>query len=826
MPEQRLAWACGYIDPMRDAPLVEASPPASSRPAWMDAPLVDARTRNPAQKPALGSGAVAAPEPQAQPGVINRAYDYLRTELSPANLASALVRPVVKAATAIPGVFADATMAGWNLATGQNNELPSQATNRVLDQYTRAPSTPIGRVAEDVATAVGAALGGVGVARQIAGAASAVPNLQQRIAGALAQRPGLQVAGAGLGAAGAGTVREQGGNELEQLAAGFIAPLGADFAQMLARGAARGTVGLARTMTRRGQERIAGQILSEQATAPVAAAGRLAEAQELVPGSRPTMGAASGDIGLLTLEKGLRSRATARFGERLSEQNKARQEALDRIAGTEADVVTATRQRNAEAERLLDEVFHSNAEAARKQLGALHDFAARDPGAHRRVPLVSASSWLTRVAKDSGLDLTGYRHTVDSSAVRHMLGSHSHAAREAARGQVPVTRADIERIPDVIASPDYVVFGAQNMSRPDIPIVGYMKGLPDGSTLYLEEVRAGRHQLAATSMRKYPTRTNAESILSTLAPNARSDGGMALRVVRGPVDDNIAGPTAAVLQQIDRVMSGPEGNRDAVAQSMRWLRAKLAGKEATEQLAEGITVSRSQPVSDPRALYEIRKDIGDAMDGKLGGDEAKFRLARKELVGIRELLDDAIEAQAPGFKAYLQRYKELSRPIDQMQVLQQIQQRAALAAPDIATGRDFLSQAKFNQALRSAAKDKKTRRKFEHLSKRQLDVLRAVATDLDMGAAHTSALVRAPGSDTYQNLSIANVLGAITGTANQGIPRWLQPLLTARLSPARWLTELSDKQVSELLVDAALDPRIGSSNGLCHAVHFGEWGLM
>lgn len=107
--------------------------------------------RNAAQAPASQRTAQDAPEyPQESVGAW--AKDYLSRELSPANLGSALVRPVVQAATAIPGIFADATMAGWNLATGQNNELPSQATNRALDQYTRAPEGVVGKGAELVST--------------------------------------------------------------------------------------------------------------------------------------------------------------------------------------------------------------------------------------------------------------------------------------------------------------------------------------------------------------------------------------------------------------------------------------------------------------------------------------------------------------------------------------------------------------------------------------------------------------------------------------------------------------------------------------------------
>ena len=75
----------------------------------------------------------------------------------------------------------------------------------------------------------------------------------------------------------------------------------------------------------------------------------------------------------------------------------------------------------------------------------------------------------------------------------------------------------------VISTPDKVVFGTENRIGRDQ--IGYLKKMADGSTLYLEEVRTGKRELAAQSMRKYPATMNAESILSTLDPNARSDGG-------------------------------------------------------------------------------------------------------------------------------------------------------------------------------------------------------------------------------------------------------------------------------------------------------------
>lgn len=461
------------------------------------------------------------------------------------------------------------------------------------------PENATERVVGDASRAV-AGTGG------IIKAAKAAPGV---VSEALQALPGRQAIGAAAGAAAAGTVREGGGGPLAQtaagLAGGFVAPTAVDAAQSLTRGAARGTAALAATLTRSGQEKVAGRILNEQATDAGRAATNLNATAETVRGSAPTSGAASKDIGLIALEKGLRGQAPARFGERLSEQNQARQAILDSIAGTKADIVAG------------------------------------------------------RAARDA----------------------------------------------------------------------------------------------ATTPMRE----------------QALNAGGKA--------------QTQVAIESIEQTLKSPVGKRDVPAAALNWVKGKLEG------------------VDDPASLYAIRQDVGDAMAGKLGGDESKFKLARKELMQVQGVLDDVIESAAPGFKAYLARYRELSKPINQKEVLQEIQKRATLAAPDISTGREFLSQAKFRGAVNLASKNGG----LDKLSADQLKTLNAVAADLDLGAAHTSSLVRAPGSDTFQNLSMANAIGAATGGKSQ-IPQWMQPIMR----PFQWLLKGSDERLNQLLVDAMLDPKLAA----------------
>jgi hypothetical protein len=118
----------------------------------------------------------------------------------------------------------------------------------------------------------------------------------------------------------------------------------------------------------------------------------------------------------------------------------------------------------------------------------------------------------------------GFSHTVDMFAVRHAFNRHGDEKVEAKQGQMPLTDADISAIPQAIESPDAWLLGAKTPRGQDI--VGSLKRLPDGTVLYLEEVRSGRKTLAMTSMRKYPGTTDFETIRNRIVPSyAQSDTG-------------------------------------------------------------------------------------------------------------------------------------------------------------------------------------------------------------------------------------------------------------------------------------------------------------
>jgi hypothetical protein len=92
------------------------------------------------------------------------------------------------------------------------------------------------------------------------------------------------------------------------------------------------------------------------------------------------------------------------------------------------------------------------------------------------------------------------------------------------------------------------------------------------------------------------------------------------------------------------------------------------------------------------------------------------------------------------------------------------------------------------------------------LSNTQLAVLRKVAEDLDSGVLPRAT--KPAGSDTFKNMSTANVIGGMIGKQMFGdVPLALQKVT----APMNWLYNGTDDAIRELLVDAMLDPKLAAN---------------
>lgn len=270
-----------------------------------------------------------------------------------------------------------------------------------------------------------------------------------------------------------------------------------------------------------------------------------------------------------------------------------------------------------------------------------------------------------------------------------------------------------------------------------------------------------------------------------------------------------------ILRKITTIRESKEGARKTVQDAM--------------DEAEALLTQERVDITDVENLYQIRKDLALARDGKLSGkgksgaELANMSTARSQINDVIKSLDEVIEKGAPGYAKYLNLYAKRSIPLDQLEALQKIRSRAILSAPDPVTGEAILSQSKFTQLLRNNLdaglnirggqsgfwKTGQARSDSANLSSNQIATLDRVAADLDRGAAATSATAKVPGSDTFRNLSIANVIGRVIGDRQAKVLSE-SPVGGAVTSAFGYLYHIPDQQIQQLLLEAWLDPKLAA----------------
>lgn len=242
--------------------------------------------------------------------------------------------------------------------------------------------------------------------------------------------------------------------------------------------------------------------------------------------------------------------------------------------------------------------------------------------------------------------------------------------------------------------------------------------------------------------------------------------------------------TLTVGKTIDDILASSAGARKPVKDAMSF---------ASERLKDG---------TDPARLYEVRKDLRDAAQGLLNKEGSAYNLAKGQLEQVIRSIDDVLESSAPGYKDYLSKYAASSRGIERLEAVQDFRKRVLSTTPDIGRVGDFLiSQPAFTRAIRALEDDPK----LGGLSKTQFSLLQRVGQDLDDGVLARAA--KSPGSDTFKNMSTANVIGGIVGKQIFGET---SPFLNKVAAPLNWLYNGTDDAIREVLVDAMLDPKLAA----------------
>lgn len=212
--------------------------------------------------------------------------------------------------------------------------------------------------------------------------------------------------------------------------------------------------------------------------------------------------------------------------------------------------------------------------------------------------------------------------------------------------------------------------------------------------------------------------------------------------------------TAPVVSEIDSILSGPGGKRTAVQGALTKLRGKLVNKDGSLE-------------SDPETVYNsVRKEIGDMLSGK--SDSKADQAASRELMNVRDVLDQRMTKAVPGFDSYLNDYSAASKPIEAAKYLQGLSLKDA---------QGNITLQKVQSALNGIAKQRQAGgvNPAKSLTQDHIDALTSIRDDLLRKANVEKG--KSIGSPTVQNIATQNMLGGILGNRLQGLVGHINPAL-------------------------------------------------
>lgn len=234
--------------------------------------------------------------------------------------------------------------------------------------------------------------------------------------------------------------------------------------------------------------------------------------------------------------------------------------------------------------------------------------------------------------------------------------------------------------------------------------------------------------------------------------------------------------TLARNQQADALMLPASTGMSQLRQGLRSIARSGAGNPNVQNAANAVSRALDQTGDSVGGLYNVRKYIGDLLNGRAAGDDASARAASRELIQMRDMIDENLAARAPSFPEYLDAYRTASKPINRMEVGREILSRSSSTAQD-QLGNPILTPAGVARATNDldaiAAKstDFKKAKAADILTPDDLASLRAIQDDMQRIAQRNRSATA--GSQTAERLSIGERT-AVRGVAGR-LP-WVGPL--------------------------------------------------
>lgn len=180
-------------------------------------------------------------------------------------------------------------------------------------------------------------------------------------------------------------------------------------------------------------------------------------------------------------------------------------------------------------------------------------------------------------------------------------------------------------------------------------------------------------------------------------------------------------------------------------------------------------------------LENARQFAGNQISGTADGSMVKL----PDMIRAKDALTHTMREASDDFGQYLDTWKDMSRPINRMQVGQELLKRGSGAIEDSATGAPQLTPGKFGQAVKSLDRLAGTATGFRRATARgslqpeDLATVGAVNDDLARSAQRLR-VGSGGGSHTASQLALGERVGSMAGKAAEALPVIGQGIAVAR----------------------------------------------
>jgi hypothetical protein len=229
---------------------------------------------------------------------------------------------------------------------------------------------------------------------------------------------------------------------------------------------------------------------------------------------------------------------------------------------------------------------------------------------------------------------------------------------------------------------------------------------------------------------------------------------------------------APVIGRIDSILAGPEGKRRAVQATLT---------EAREAMLD----AKGNPETSANMLLGARGAIRDLIEGR--GENQAGKLAQRELIEVRDALDDAIAKVAPEIETALDARRLGMRPVNEMDTMAELIQRSTKPFPTQDGGMargllpdSFLRPTEDLDQLARIGTGFKKAQADNVLSPKAQETIDGVRMGLARQQFADNA-GKAAGSPTAQFLAGQNIMDGITGQPNNTLLKGLSNLAAAAL---------------------------------------------